>query len=212
MIDGMHPGRVDNVEGTFVDTVRGERTVGGDEMEPPRKQQVDLANVLPQRGVTGLVVIDVVGGAQAFARIQDHVGWLEVGAAMRGTARFSATRRYFHSERDVMVLRFGEKQFRQRRHLRQADGEDGPNSHAGNGQHVKDAPQPLPALALRIVEDLLAHSSWLFEMELPRTAGAWLRRPNGTPCQSLSYGACSGDVNKSAKRPQGCVPAALHTV
>src|SRR6185437_864822 len=117
---------------------------------------------------------------------------------MRGAARLGATCRRFHAKRHVVVPGLGKQQLRQRRHPGQAYGKDRANSHAGDGKHVKDAPQPLPTLALRIVEDLLAHSSWLVEMELPRATGVWLRRPNGTPCQCLSYAACSRGVNESS--------------
>ena len=41
-------------------------------MNPFGEEEVDLADVLPQGGVAGGIVLDVVGGAKTFAGVQGN--------------------------------------------------------------------------------------------------------------------------------------------
>ena len=58
-----------------------------DDVQPLGKQEVDLADVLLQRGVAGRVVFDVVRRAQTFARVQGNVAGLDVGFAVGRAAQ-----------------------------------------------------------------------------------------------------------------------------
>ena len=44
------------------------------DMQPLGKEHVDLAHMFLERGVAGLVVWYVIGGAQTFARIERNLG------------------------------------------------------------------------------------------------------------------------------------------
>jgi len=52
-------------------------------VKPLRKEQVDLVNVLFERGVTGGVVLHVVGGAQTFTGVEGDLRWSPVGLSAR---------------------------------------------------------------------------------------------------------------------------------
>src|SRR5690348_9532783 len=60
-------------------------------------------------------------------------------------------------QRPVVPLLGFEKQFRQRLHPYQADDKHAAQQQTREGKQVEDAAQPLPALALWIVKDLLVH-------------------------------------------------------
>ena len=155
----MHSSRVHHGEGAIVQTVGGQRAVGGDDVQPLGKEQVDLVDVLLERGVAGRIVLDVVGRAQAFAGVQRDLGGLEVGLAVGGVAQLLARRGGFDLEGAEVVFRRGQQQLGQRRHVDQADHEQDPDDDAEQREAVEDSPQPPPALALRVEEDLLVHGS-----------------------------------------------------
>ena len=54
------------------------------EMEPLRKKQVDLVDVLLQGRVAGCVVRDVVRGAQSFTGVEGDIGRFAIGLSTRG--------------------------------------------------------------------------------------------------------------------------------
>jgi hypothetical protein len=130
-------------------------------MKPLWKQQVNLANVLFQRRVTGRIILDIGRGTQAFSRVQGDLGRTLGGAAMRGPLRLLCTlyRKRFELDRAAVKLLCRKQQLGQRRHPQQADHKQHPDHHANQRDDVEDAPQPLPALALRIEENLLVHIS-----------------------------------------------------
>ena len=76
-----------------------QRAVGRIHMQPLREQHVDLVNVLLERGVAGRVVLDVVGGAQAFTGVQGNIGGFAVGFAARGRWLLTARSRMDRSGR-----------------------------------------------------------------------------------------------------------------
>ena len=59
-----------------------------------------------------------------------------------------------------------QQQLGQRRHVQQADDEQDPDDDAEHCQAVEDSPQPPPALALRVEEDLLVHGSLMANFRL----------------------------------------------
>ena len=159
VVHAMHSGRVHHGEGAIVQAIGGQRAVRRDDVKPLRKEQVDLVDVLLQRGVAGRIVLHVVGRAQTFARVQGHLGGLEVGLAMRGAAQLLARPGGLDLQGADVALGRCQQQLGQRRHVQQADDEQDPDDDAEQRQAVEDSPQPLPALALRIEEDLLVHGS-----------------------------------------------------
>ena len=53
-------------------------------MEPLGEEDVDLLDVLLERGVAGGVDVVVEGGAETFALVQDDVGGLEIRVTVNG--------------------------------------------------------------------------------------------------------------------------------
>ncbi len=157
-IDAVHAGVVDDGEGCVVGAEGGEVAVGRDDVQPLGEEEVDLLDVLFERGVAGGVDVGVEGGAETFGGVQDDVGGLEVGLAVGGAvellAGFSSTGVRQRSK--VPLLRV-ERQLWQWLHSHQADDEDGSQNEAEKHKHVLRSAQPLPALALGIEEDLFAH-------------------------------------------------------
>ena len=135
-------------------------------MEPLGKEQVDLVDVLLERGVAGRIVLDIVGRAQAFARVQGHLGGLEVGLAMGGAAQLLARPGGLNLQGADVALGRCQQQLGQRRHVQQADDKQDPDDDAEHCQAVEDSPQPPPALALRVEEDLLVHGSLMANFRL----------------------------------------------
>ena len=126
-------------------------------MQPLGEEEVDLRDVLLEGGVAGGVVLDVVGGAQTFAGVQGYVGGLDVGLTVGGAAQLLVLQGLLVGKRAIVTLLRGEHQLRQRPHADEADKEDGSEDQAAEGEDVKDDPEALPALALRVVEDRFAH-------------------------------------------------------
>ena len=159
VVHPMHSGRVHHGEGAIVQAIRGQRAVRSHNVNPLRKEQIDLVDVLLQRGVAGRIVLHVVGRAQAFAGVQRHLGGLEVGLAVRRVTRLLPRLGRVHLQRGAVALGRRQQQLGQRRHMQQADHKQNPNDNAEHCQAVEDSPQPPPALALRIEKDLLVHIS-----------------------------------------------------
>ena len=132
-------------------------------MQPLGEEEIDLLDVLLERRVAGGVVVDVVGGAQAFAGVQGNVGGLHGGSAVRGNlellARFGDGDR-FVLEGAVVALLGLEEKLGKRLHAGEADNKQNADDETGEGEDVEDATQALPAFALRVVEDRLDHR-WL---------------------------------------------------
>ena len=137
-------------------------------MQPLGIEQVDLLDVLLERGVAGSVPIDIVGRAQAFAAVQHDIGGLGLGSAMCGE-RGSLPRfehRFRRVRQRVVIARLGgEPQFGKRLDLHQAHNEDGTKAHARERQHVEDATEPFPSLTLRVVENWFVHG-WVLMCSL----------------------------------------------
>ncbi len=117
VVHAMHASRVHHGEGAIVQAVGGQRAVRRDHMEPLREEQIDLVDVLLQRGVAGRIVLHVVGRAQAFARVQDHLGGLQVGPAMQGAIQLLARSDGLDLQGADVPLGRRQQQLRQRRHL-----------------------------------------------------------------------------------------------
>ncbi len=82
---GWTPALIDDGEGAeIVRRVGDDVAVWRDDVEPLGEEEVDLLDVLLERGVAGGVVVDVVGGAQTFTSVHGDVGGLERGLAMGG--------------------------------------------------------------------------------------------------------------------------------
>ena len=92
-IDLMDRAAVDERIGRVVGRVGLHLAVRRDDVQPLRKQQVDLADVLLQRRVAGRIVFDVVRRAQTFARVQGNVARLHVRPAVGRPAQFDRSRR-----------------------------------------------------------------------------------------------------------------------
>ena len=58
-----------------------QRATGRVDVQPLRKKHVNLVNVLLERGVTGGVILHVIGGAQALTGVQGNVGRASIGFA-----------------------------------------------------------------------------------------------------------------------------------
>ena len=166
VVHAMHSSRVHHGEGAVVQAVGGQSAVRSDHMEPLRKEQVDLVDVLLERGVAGRIVLDIVGRAQAFAGVQRHLGGLEVGLAMGGAAQLLARPGGLDLEGADVALGRCQQQLGQRRHVQQANDEQDPDDDAEHCQAVEDSPQSPPALALRVEEDLLVHGSLMANSRL----------------------------------------------
>jgi hypothetical protein len=149
-------GVVDDAVGAVVEAVAGEVAFGGDDVKPLGEEEVDLGDVLPEGGVASGVVLDVVGGAQTFAGVEGDVRWLNVSSTMGRAAELLVPGLLVGQGAIVALLR-GKQEFRQRPHAEEAHKEDGTEDEATEGERVKDDPEALPALALRIVEDWFAH-------------------------------------------------------
>ena len=124
------------------------------------KRRVDLLDVLLQRRVAGGVIIDVEGCAQTFAGVQGDVGRVEGGAPVSGTNELRAgldDRHGFGVESAVIALLRLQQEFREGLHAGEPDDEQDADEETGKREHIEDAAQALPAFALRIVEDRLAH-------------------------------------------------------
>ena len=86
---------IDLVDGAVVDDgirrivggVGVHLAVGRDDVQPLGEEQVDLRDVLLQRGVAGGVVFDVISGAQTFTRVQGDVAGFQVGSAVSGPSK-----------------------------------------------------------------------------------------------------------------------------
>ena len=129
-------------------------------MEPLGKEEVDLLDVLLERGVAGGVPLDVVGGAEAFAGVEGDIRRAQLGAAMGGEGDLLAELEDGlgrGGEGAVVAGLGGEAKLREGLDAEQADDEDGADDDAGEGEGIEDAAQPLPALALGIVEDRFVH-------------------------------------------------------
>ncbi len=184
-IDRLGAGAGDYGISAIVDGVSGERSVGSNDVEPLRKEEVNLADVLAKGGVTGGVVFDIVGGAQAFARVEGDIGGFEVSAAMGGAAKLLVFKLTI-GEGAVVALLLGEKKLGQRLHANEADDEDGADNEADEGKYVEKEAEPLPALSLRVVEDLSGHgrgvalacTGSMLCREMPRVNELWGGRYN----------------------------------
>ena len=85
-VDAVHAVRIHHV----VDAQRRlrdgralERAVGPGHVQPHREEDVDLVDVVLERGVAAGVIIDVVGSAQAFAGVEGNLRRLAAGLAPR---------------------------------------------------------------------------------------------------------------------------------
>ena len=63
---------------------RQQRAAGAVDMEPLRKEHIDLMHVLLEGGIASRVVLDVIGRAQTFAGIEGNLRGLAVGLAACG--------------------------------------------------------------------------------------------------------------------------------
>ena len=140
VIHGKHSGRVHHGEGAIVHAIGGQRAVRRDHMEPLREEQIDLVDVLLQRGVAGRIVLHVVRRAQAFARVQDHLGGLQVGSAMQGAIQLLARFDGLDLQGADVPLGRRQQQLRQRRHLQQADHKQNPDDDAEQREAIEDSP------------------------------------------------------------------------
>ena len=160
-VDIVDAGTIDDGKGArVIDRVAGDRAVRREDVEPLRKEQVDLLDVLPERGVGGGVGIDIVGRSQAFAGVQSDVGRSDVGLAMGRQRRLLAGLEQglgWRCERAIVARLRCQPELRQRLHAEQADDEDRQQHQAKGGGDIEDAAETLPALALRIVEDRFVH-------------------------------------------------------
>ena len=129
-----------------------------DDVQPLGEKQVDLMDVLLERGVAGGIVLDVVGGAQTFSGVQDDVGGLEVGLAVRGLVELAASAELRCGRVGERAVAFGgglEIEAAHGPYAQHAEDEEDAGDGAEERQKIKDPPQPLPALSLWVVEDLL---------------------------------------------------------
>src|SRR5437868_890796 len=92
-IDLPNRAAVDERIGSVVRRVSHYLAIRSDNVQPLRKQKVDLVDVLLQRRVAGWIVLDVVGRAQAFTRIEGNVAGLYVGSAVSRPGQLEDARR-----------------------------------------------------------------------------------------------------------------------
>ena len=135
----------------------GELAVGRDDVQPLGEEEVDLLDVLLERGVAGGIDFGVEGGAQAFSRVQGDVGGLEVGFAVRGLVELAASAELRCGRVGERAVAFGgglEIEAAHGPYAQHAHDEEDAGDGAEERQKIKDPPQPLPALSLWVVEDL----------------------------------------------------------
>ena len=111
----VHRGAVDDgILAQVVAAHRHQRAVGRVDVQPLREEQIDLVDVLLERGVAGRVVLHVVGGAQTFAGVEGNFGGLAVGLAARRALAFAPRSRGLAvGQCLVVVLGDGQQQLRQ---------------------------------------------------------------------------------------------------
>ena len=120
-------------------------------MEPLGKEQVDLVDVLLERGVAAGVVLDVVGGAQALTGVEGNVRGFAIGLAPGGPSHAGRV-----NIRQSFVVMPGDVQCQQWQLLKAKNVEDKTGKHQGKHHrgNVKNAAKALPSLALGIEEYL----------------------------------------------------------
>ena len=151
---------VDDAEDAIVvDGVCGDGSLRVIDVQPLGEEQVDLLDVLFERRVAGGVPVDIVCGAQAFARVQHDVGRLGRSLAMCGQSGFLSglQGRSCVAQGAVVACLRGEDELGKRLHPQQTHDEDAADDEAAEGEHIEDASEPFPALSLRIVEDRFIH-------------------------------------------------------
>ena len=74
-VNGMNHRSIDDGKRSVVARrVTGQRPVGANDVQPLREEEIDLLDVLLQRGVTCGVVVDIIRGAKTFAGVQRDIG------------------------------------------------------------------------------------------------------------------------------------------
>src|SRR5580698_1402162 len=132
-----------------------QRGTGRVHVQPIGIEQVDLVNVLLERGVAGLVVRHVEGRAQALAGVQFDLGRLEVALAPRRARRPDRVRHQRAvGQGAIVMLGNGQQQLRQRLATQHVKQEANHDQRGKQGYRVQDAAQPFPALAVGIVKNL----------------------------------------------------------
>ena len=160
-VDAVHPVRIHHV----VDAQRGLRCVGAlqravrlGHVQPHREEDIDLVDVILQRGVAAGVIIHVVGGAQAFAGIEGDLRRLAAGLAPRRLQVFGLDRSGLFLDGPVVPLGRGQQKLRQVLILHHVEKKQHQN-HGGHHRHrVQNAPEAFPAFPLRIEENLAIHA------------------------------------------------------
>ena len=123
-------------------------------VQPLRKQHVDLVHMFNERGVAGRVVLHVIGGAQTFTGIQGNFRRLALGFAARGALVFGVAESRGVGECLVIVAGKGQQQLREMLAAQHIEDKAGDHQGGQHGCYIQNAAQTLPALALRVVENL----------------------------------------------------------
>ena len=79
----MDAGSIDHGKRAVVGRKACQRAVCLDDMEPLGKQQIDLFDVLLERGIAGRIGVCIKRRAQTLGGVQHHVGRLQVGFAVQ---------------------------------------------------------------------------------------------------------------------------------
>ena len=157
-IDAMNAGVVEDGEGRIVGAEGGEVAIRRDDVQPLREEEVDLLDVLLERGVAGGVDVGIEGGAKAFVGVQDDVGGLEICLAVCRGVEFSAGAEFWRGWVGEGTVAFGgglEIEAPHGAYAQHANDEEDAGNGAAQRQEIKDPSQPLPALPLWVVKDLL---------------------------------------------------------
>jgi len=131
-----------------------QRGTGRVDMEPLGKEDVDLVHVLSEGGVAGLVVGDVIGGAQTFAGVERDFRGLAFGFAACGTDLGAAQGDAAVGKGLEVVLRGGKQELRQTLKAKDVEDESSQNQSEDDGGDVEDAAKTFPSFALRVEEYL----------------------------------------------------------
>jgi len=135
--------------------------VGLDDVKPFGEEEIDLLDVLLEGGVAGGVGVGIESRAETFALVQDDVGGLEIGFAMGRLVEFFLRGELVGGRVRKSAIALGGGTQVEAVHgldAHEADDKDGTYDDAEDGERVKETPEPLPALALRIEKNLFAHS------------------------------------------------------
>ena len=167
-LEKRHDFVVDRLEAILAEDVkrlifRGGRfqmAVGVQNMEPFRKQKIDLRSVGPQRRVAGRIPSDVEGGTNAFVSVEMHLRTRQLRLAVRAAAALQAA--FF-----LFLFPFGQRMVRVLFHRKnkpwegfaaeRSKGEKQNQQRDANTENVKQAANPLPARLFGVVENGLCH-------------------------------------------------------